>query len=378
MQRITTTPRPNWRQRVAEYGLTFHTIDGELYWDESAYYRFSAAEVDLLEDVTNELNRMCLQAAEHVIRQGWFDRFGIPAAFVPLVVRSWEAHEASLYGRFDLVYDGVHPPKMLEYNADTPTALLEASVIQWFWLQEVAPTADQFNSIHEKLLARMQEVYATTHLWGAPIFHFASVPEHEEDYITVNYLRDLAMQAGFLTDYLTMPEIGWNRNTGQFVDMHLREIKMLFKLYPWEWLVDEEFSPHLLRNTVRFFEPIWKMLLSNKALLPVLWELFPGHPNLLRAEWQPFGGTYARKPILAREGANVALFANGQLLCESPGDYTACPSIYQKLCLPPNIAGNYPVIGSWIIGNTACGIGIREDRTPITQNTSRFVPHLFE
>ena len=49
-------------------------------------------------------------------------------------------------------YDGKAPPRLLEYNADTPTALLEASVAQWFWLQDCFPTADQFNSIHERLI----------------------------------------------------------------------------------------------------------------------------------------------------------------------------------------------------------------------------------
>jgi glutathionylspermidine synthase len=36
-----------------------------------------------------------------------------------------------LYGRFDLAYRGDGPPKLLEYNADTPTALFEAAVVQW-------------------------------------------------------------------------------------------------------------------------------------------------------------------------------------------------------------------------------------------------------
>ena len=43
----------------------------------------------------------------------------------------------------------------------------------------------------------------------------------------------------------------------------------------------------------------------------------------------------------------------------------------------PEFAGNYPVIGSWLVNGYACGIGIREDKTFVTTDDSRFVPHLF-
>ena len=119
------------------------------------------------------------------------------------------------------------------------------------------------------------------------------------------------------------------------------------------------------------------MLLSNKALLPLLWQRYPEHPNLLRAEWEPFGECYVRKPILSREGANVTLVADGVVLIETPGMYDDVPCVYQDYSPLPQFDGNYPVLGSWIVGDTACGMGIREDRSPITQNTSRFVPHLF-
>ena len=376
MERVVIAPRADWERKVSDYGLTFHTMNGELYWDESAYYRFSADEVDTLEDATNELHRMCLHAVDVVIREGRFAPFLIPDTFIPLLVESWERQEGALYGRFDFCYDGAHSPKLLEYNADTPTALLEASVIQWFWLQEVAPDADQFNSIHEHLLERLRLLKEELGPLAATIFYFTSVANMPEDFITTSYLRDLAMQSGFATEYLTIRQIGWHEARGVFTDLRERAIHLLFKLYPWEWLVREAFAPHLLQRSTRWVEPMWKMLLSNKALLPLLWELYPDHPNLLRAGWEPLAGDYARKPILAREGANVTLVVNGQTM-DSPGPYGASPVIYQQLSPLPCFDGNYPVVGSWVVGDTACGMGIREDRTPITRNTSRFIPHLF-
>lgn len=42
----------------------------------------------------------------------------------------------------------------------------------------------------------------------------------------------------------------------------------------------------------------------------------------------------------------------------------------------PWFDGQYALVGSWIVGDTACGNGLREDATLITRNTSRFVPHV--
>src|SRR3954451_20987221 len=157
MRRIAAQPRANWQQRVEEKGLTW-AVGEQPYWNESAFYEFTAKEVDVLEAATNELEKMTLQAAQHIIDQKLYSRMGIPDIAVPLIESSWEAEPPSLYGRFDLSYDGVNPPKLLEYNADTPTALVEAAVAQWYWLEEPHPQSDQFNSIHEKLIAAWKKL----------------------------------------------------------------------------------------------------------------------------------------------------------------------------------------------------------------------------
>src|SRR5438309_7448866 len=129
MRRVDCAPRAGWEEKVESVGLTWHT-GAQPYWNESAYYEFTAKEVDELEAATNELEKMTLAAAQHIIDNRLYARMGIPDNAVPLIESSWEAEPPSLYGRFDLAYDGVHPPKLLEYNADTPTAPLEAAVVQ--------------------------------------------------------------------------------------------------------------------------------------------------------------------------------------------------------------------------------------------------------
>ncbi|UFS68873.1 glutathionylspermidine synthase family protein [Geomonas sp. RF6] len=374
MRRLAVEPRAEWRERVESVGMLYHTIDDEIYWDESACYEFTRSEIDTLDLATAELQSLCIQAVEEVIRRNLFSRLAIPQAFVPKLIASWEMDEPSLYGRFDLSWDGSGPPKLLEYNADTPTSLLEASVVQWFWLQDTHPQADQFNSIHEKLISFWR---SWPYVLRDPI-HFACAAGSMEDLGNVEYLRDTAVQGGFETHRLFMEEIGWNQVTRQFVGLDEEPIRTLFKLYPWEWMVREEFGPCLAEANLRVIEPAWKMVLSNKGILPILWQLFEGHPNLLEATFDetPLQGDHVRKPLLSREGGNVEIIRGGGVVSTS-GTYGREGYIFQRYAPLPDFDGNFPVIGSWVIGGDPAGIGIREDCSEITTNGSRFIPHYF-
>jgi glutathionylspermidine synthase len=373
MERQICTPRPDWQARVESQGLQFHTIDGVPYWDESAYYRFGTSEIDDLEKATFALDELCLKAVDHIFEKNRLPEFQIPAQYHAWLRQSWEQDELTVYGRFDFCYDGRSPPKLLEYNADTPTALLEAAVVQWFWMKDTHPDADQFNSIHEKLLEFWPRLGPTTQ---GPV-HFASMRGSVEDLMTVTYLRDTAQQTGLDTVYLAVEDIGWNSARRAFVDMQERPLRTTFKLYPWEWMMREQFGPRLLECRIRWLEPPWKVLLSNKMILAVLWELFPECQYLLPTYKQAKTDSYVRKPCQGREGANVQYVWNRETVQETDGPYNDGPFVYQEARSLPAFQGNYPVIGSWLVNGYACGIGIREDRGPITSNTSRFVPHIF-
>ena len=311
-------------------------------------------------------------AAEAVIKNNWWSRLGICDAAVPVILKSWERDDFSLYGRFDFSYDGLTPPKLLEYNADTPTALVEAAVAQWFWLQELHPHGDQFNSIHERLIAAWKH-------WAGKTIHFSCVKELAEDEMTILYLRDTCEQAGVKTKSVFIDDIGWHKRENHFVDLDHERIERAFKLYPWEWLWHEEFSAHLAQDCLQFIEPAWKMLLSNKGLLPVLWELFPEHPNLLPAYEvaEPLGQRYVRKPKLSREGCNVSWIEGGVAIEENSGHYGEEGYVFQAPANLPDFDGNHPVFGVWVVDHEAAGLGIREDTRRITGNLSRFIPHYF-
>lgn len=374
MQRIKTSPRNNWQQAVENLGFGFHTTDVP-YWDETAYYSFTLDEVDNLEKATTTLWDLCLKAVQHVIDNKLYSQFKIPENYIEYIEKTWNEDVPSIFGRFDLCYKN-DKIKMLEFNADTPTSLYEAGIVQWFWLQDFDKNKDQFNSIHEKLIAYWK--YLKVYLHPGKL-HFTCLKETLEDLTNTEYMRDCAIQAGLETKLVLIDDIGWDENAKQFVDMEDESIRNIFKLYPWEWLAAEQFGKNILEDTNQTFwiEPSWKMILSNKAILPILWELNPDCEYLLPAYFDENGmKDYVKKPILSREGANIEMVKHYGTLEKTDGEYGEEGFVYQQLFELPDFDNNYPVIGSWIIGQEAAGIGIREANNLITDNKSRFVPHL--
>jgi len=81
MRRHSIAPRLDWQATVASTGLTCHTLDdGTPYWDESAYWEFSAAEVDRLEAATAEIHQLALAAGDQILDHNRLEEMHIPAA----------------------------------------------------------------------------------------------------------------------------------------------------------------------------------------------------------------------------------------------------------------------------------------------------------
>jgi glutathionylspermidine synthase len=201
------------------------------------------------------------------------------------------------------------------------------------------------------------------------------MPDDDDDLLTTAYLQDTAVQAGLDCRMLQMPEIGWNGR--HFVDLDTGRIDALFKLYPWDWLAEEPFFPHLAASAVTVLEPAWRVVPASKGILPILWELFPGHPNLLPAAFHAdaLAGPKVLKPLFGREGANIAV-RDAEQPSATDGPYADMGTVAQAFHPLPDFDGWRPVIGLWTVAGGPHGIGVREDRSLITGRGARFVPHL--
>lgn len=386
MERVATEERPDWERVAREMGFIFHHQEGQRYWDERVYYRFSLDEVENgIEAPGGELHGMCLALVDEVVRsEALMDRLAIPAEMRDVVARSWEAGAPSLYGRFDFSYGGAAagPAKLLEYNADTPTSIFETALFQWRWLEDMIAAdrlpkdADQYNRLHEALVERFGALFTR-----GSLVHFASDATHVEDRQTVRYLEDVARQAGLDPEFVPVDRIGVDAD-GKFVDEAGVLIAAMFKLYPWEDLLREPYAEHLPKSDTIFLEPAWKAVLSNKGMLPLLWERHRGHPNLLPAAFADdtaataaIGSRYVRKPLFSREGWDIHLVDGSAEQSGPEGGYGEEGWIVQELAPLPVFDGGHVVIGSWIVGDEPVAMSVREDDGPITRDLARFLPH---
>ena len=328
MRRIAIPERADWRAQASQLGFLFHTINDAPYWVEDAYYQFTLKQIEEdIEAPSALLHELAMALVDEVVKdEALMRQLEIPEPYWDWIARSWNERHPHLYGRMDLAYGGTGPAKLLEFNYDTPTSLYEAAYFQWLWLEQIIARgdlpkdADQYNAIQEVLIAAFSKLAN-----GLPQpLYFASVKDHLEDRGTVLYLRDCAAQAGISTELIDIEDIGIAVG-GRFTDLDNRVITSMFKLYPLEHLFREEFGPYLPDSQLQLFEPPWKAILSNKGVLPMLWQRHPNHPNLLEAHFESPGNQtlsegWVRKPLHSREGANVELITPAGLKAHQDGD----------------------------------------------------------
>ncbi len=366
MKRMFTASRDDWA--IEDFDrANFDHPDGRIYWVEDACYVFTPAEIERLHAAAEAVLACVNAAVTRAFEQEGLNRLALPIALQPAAMRSWARRDPSLYGRFDFVFDADGAPKLLEFNADTPTALYEAAVMQWNWIEDRDREGDQYNRIHEALVARFRELGRALPAHGP--MHFACMRAERDDRITTDYLRDCARQAGLATEALDLGAIGVRDS--RIVDLFDRPITHLFKLYPWEWIANEPFGEALLRADPGMIEPPWRLAASSKLLLADLWEMFPEHENLLPA-FRALSGQnvddYLAKSAFGREGEGVRA-------AWSPPNG---PFVYQKRVATERFEGRHAVLGVWVVGDQACGMGVREDAAAITGGSACFVPHRIE
>ena len=390
MERIDVEPRQGWPSIIEQQGLIYWKTelpDGSMmpYWHESNAYTLGSDEVYEMEASVRLLMEMLVEAGDYIIESNLFSQMGIPGWAVPKIKETWESEPPMIYGRFDFAY-GADGFKLLEYNADTPTSLVETAV-QWHWVQDVyGAGGDQWNMVHELLVQRWKELLAAAP--GRP----PVPPAHERGEVGRG-LHDRRLhgrdrrEAGLTCELMAIEQIGLHEHLG-FVDRQGRAMRSVFKLYPWEWMVHEEFADEALRRMgdeqgqTLWIEPIWKMMWSNKGILPVLWRLFPDHPNLLPAYFegeQHKLTSYVKKPLLAREGANSVIVIDGEEADRGPDQgYGEEGYVVQQYTDLGDYDGNHPVLGVWTVDMEPAGLGIRESTGLVTNNLSRFVPHIID
>ena len=378
MKKVSLQPRENWGERMMELGFSFHSGD-ENYWIEGNPIEFTEKQIIDIEKATNDVHSMSLELVEDIICKGDYQHYNLLTSQKQEIERSWKEKDFYLYGRFDLSLNQSGVPKFLEYNADTPTTLLEGALVQQDWQETINHGGNYFNVIHEALIDRWK-------LWTSrfpnELLHLTTFENYEEDWGTLLYIEKTAKLAGIKTKAVDLEKLVFDSSLNAYLDSDEKVIRHLFKIYPWEWIFENSFSMGMF-ETIKMVEPAWKLLLSNKSMWPLLWKKYPGHPNLLASffdyqSMEKVSTNYVSKPTLSREGNNVTIFNNSNIELLSGGAYGDAPLIYQDRCDATLIDNEYYNIGSWVVGDKAVGIGLRKENDLIVRNISHYVPHYYK
>lgn len=373
-------------------GFSWHTdIDNSAYISDEII-EISQNEANAYYEATNELYDMFVEAGNYVVENDLFYEIGIPFNLTELVKNSWENDvHWHLYGRFDLAggLDG-KDIKLIEFNADTPTNLVESAIIQWAMLKfNHMDEAMQFNEIYEAISKNFKRLVTLNgdvsefkkYYEGWKIL-FSCVAGSTEDTATTKLLENIANEAGFHTKFAYIDEVEFS-DDGIFFDGENYEY--LFKLIPWEMIaINEGELAMILNNIVKnqkaiILNPAYTLMFQSKGILKILWDLYPNHPLLLQSSFEPLSGKkQVAKPFLGREGANTQILdKNGEILTQTSGDYADQKKIYQEFYeFNSDKSGKFYQAGVFF-AYEACGLGFRKG-TEIIDNMSKFVGHFIK
>jgi len=376
---------------LEQIGFEWHTDTDESSYLANQLVEVSEAEAEAYYEATNELYDMFVAAGEHVIENDLLHDIGIPFNLVEQVKESWESDvHWHLYGRFDLAggIDG-KPIKLLEFNADTPTALFETAIVQWAMLkQNGMDESNQFNVLYDALLDNFkrlvtleESVDGFDERYDGWKFLFTSIRGNAEEENTVKLLQYIATEAGYDTEFAYIDDIEFDSKEGIFVGEQSYEL--WFKLIPWEDIAIEESDLAALIGDIVanqkaiIFNPVYTLMFQSKAILSILWELYPNHPLLLETSSEPLEGKkQVKKPIYGREGGSVSIIeSDGTVSYHEDGEYDEFDSIYQEYVeLPRDPQGNKYQAGVFY-AYEACGLGYRKGGE-VMNNMSKFVGHV--
>ena len=376
---------------LEDIGFTWHTdTDGSKYVSDELV-EVTQEEAEAYYEAANTIYDMYVQAAEYVIENNLFFDLGIPFNLIDTIKKSWENDvHWHIYSRFDLAggIDGKEI-KLIEFNADTPTALFETALLQWAILK--ANNMDeqrQFNNVYEAIsenFKRLVTLFDDTNKFeefydGWKIL-FSSIEGNDEEEATTKLLQQMATDAGFVTKFEFLQNVHFDDNGIYDTDDIYYEY--WFKLYPWEDIaVDEPELATTLTNIIQnqkaiILNPAYTLLFQSKGMMAILYELFPDSPYLLKTSFEPLKGIkQVEKPVFGREGANTRIIdTNGTTLSQTQGPYDNYKKIYQEYVeFPSDIHGAKYQAGLFF-AYEACGLSFRKGGD-ILDNMSKFVGHV--
>jgi glutathionylspermidine amidase/synthetase len=368
--------------------------------DQRRYFVISESAHDELIRATGELHGLFMHATDHVLRdEALLARFNLPRALWPKIHESWNNRlNQMITGRFDFAVSprGI---KVYEYNADSAACHMECGKIQGRWAEHYGCEVgrDPGESLHDELVDAWRASDVESPL------HIMQDRDPEETYHAL-FMKETLEAAGIECRILQGVEgLSWDTK-GNILDPDGQPIRWVWKTWAWETALDQiraecgddpeklrNYKPGqrhagaprlvdvLLRKSVMVYEPLWTLIPSNKAILPVLFQLFPECPYLLRTSFELTGSLreqgYVAKPIVGRCGSNIQIHdREAGLIEQTSGAFEHQAQIFQELHRLPVVAGYNIQISTFTAAGAWAATCLRADRSLILSQTSDNMP----
>lgn len=364
--------------------------------DQYKYVRVSETAYKELKRATNELHAMFMRATHYVLQDDdLLARFRIPEILWPRIRESWESRrDHMITGRFDFSVSE-RGLKVFEYNSDSSACHMECGKVQAKWARHFGCDDGRCTGGH--LHADLVAAWKASGVGG--VLHIMQDNDPEETYHAL-YMKSAIEKAGIACKIITgISSLSWNAE-GRVVDADGTPIGSVWKTWAWEtavdqiraeWADDEEAARRhrpvnrraapprlvdvLLRKDVLVFEPLWTVITSNKAMLPVLSMLYPNNRYLLDTQYALTDDLvrkgYVSKPIVGRCGSNIRIFdKQNDLITGTAGKFDDRDQIYQELFRLPKTDGINAQISTFSVAGGFGGACVRVDPSPIITITS--------
>lgn len=396
----------------AERETFYQTIPD--YWADLDNTEYSTLNVFSLSKVQKEnMHRAvreivpALKQTIHLLRNSPDEtllEMGYPAPTLPYLRLIRNVMDNTI-GRFDMMLDG-DTPKIIEFNADTPTFIKELFHVSGK-LSEYKGKTD-INLEEEKALQfymekAIQAAVADSGLEDPAVLYVAH-GDSKEDYLTIQYLAKL-VDADFapLEELEIIPGEGLYCK-GKRVDILYRQtwaVEILIQDKSNEGVnIGEELLKLVESSKLQVINPPASFLLQNKMLFALMCHLAEEQspiytPEMIEAiqkyvpksaffeEDMSNTATFVKKPIFGREGNSVSVLTQSSCIESKERDFVAQPQLFQEF-VPPTMTtidsnqgeqtGNL-VFGVFCLGlERPSAIGARfTSGSGITDNNAMFV-----
>ncbi len=363
--------------------------------DQYRFYQVSETALDELETATNELHGLFMHATDYVLEHDeLLEKFNLPRAILPRIRQSWDNRLNQLItSRFDFSISE-RGLKVYEYNCDSASCYMECGKVQGKWGKHFG--AKRGRDAGEDLFNELVKAWRNSD--AENMVHILKDDDPEENYHAL-FMADAIESAGLQVRLVDgLQGLVWD-NQGHIRDLEGNVVRWVWKTWAWETALDQiraeceaddamsEYEPRwqigghprlvdvLLRREVMVYEPLWTLIPSNKAILPVLWSLFPNHPLLLNSSFELTDDLrqtgYVAKPIVGRCGYNIQLVDDqDEVLDETSGQFGARDTIYQQLFPLPYVGDYFTQVSTFTAAGHYAGACVRVDKSMIISKDS--------